>query len=93
MDMLCLFENLRIDVRQAHKVHRTLISQVSAVFIIAHTDSGTCSILVLTNEIARINAFRLKACFYQIAKTVVTDHTAESHSSSQSRSVSSKNSG
>ena len=88
MDMLCLLEYLRIDIRQTHKIHGSLVRQVGAVLVITHADSRTGCVLVLTNQITRIYTFRFQRTLYQIAETIIADHAAECHFGTQRRSIS-----
>ena len=79
MDVLRLLEHFGINVVKTHEVHCALISQVGAILVVAHADGGTGGVLVLTDEEAGIYALCFQAAFHQIAETVVTDHSAESH--------------
>ena len=81
--MLRLREHTRVDVTQRHIVHRALIGQVGAVLVVTHTDGGTGSILVLTDEETRVYAFLLQAGLHQVAEAVVANHAAESDLGSQ----------
>ena len=93
MDMLGLLEDIGVDIRQTHIIHGALVSQVSAVLIITHADGSTGSVLILTDEIACVHTFCAKTCLHEVAETIISNHAAEGHFSTQCRCIRSKDSG
>ncbi len=92
MDVLGFGEDIGADITQGHIVHRALVGEVSAVFVVTHTDSSACGVLVLTNEKTGVDAFLLQAGLNQVAKAVIAYHTAESHFSPECSCVGGKDS-
>ena len=92
MQVFRMAQDIMVYIRPTECIHCPLIGDVRAVLCVVEADGCPRSMLRATNEIARIHMFGLQALLHQLAKHILTDHTAERHTRPQRRHIGGKDS-